>query len=172
MLRKIGSDDNLSKVACPACGCIGDFANHGKYCRWIIFKKGSAHIVIPRVRCRSCKKTHAILPQGIVPYKAYSENFMLYVLYAWAYGMSNKKIRDLFGITETTRRRIVSNARRRACALLACGASRQSVLAALKHAGIYKIAAKHQFIFDARFGENVRLNNPTPSQKYRSRPFT
>ena len=112
-----------------------------------------------RVRCASCRATHAVLPEGVVPYKSYSESFVLAVLAAWASGMSNAEVRRSFGISETTRRRIVADSRRRACALLACGASRAAVAASLASAGVGAVPEMHLAAFGTRFAENVRLNN-------------
>ena len=95
-----------------------------------------------------------------MPYRAYSELFVLAILAAWASGMSNAQVRDEFGITESTRRRILSSARRRICALLACGVSRAAVDAAIAAVGIAAIPAAHMATFGTRLAQNVRLINP------------
>lgn len=87
-----------------------------------------------------------------MPYRVYSELFVLAVLVAWASGMSDAQVRDEFRIAESTRRRILSSARRRICALLACGVSRAAVNAA--------IPAAHMTAFGTRLAQNVRLINP------------
>ena len=160
MLRKTGPGGNLSGVECPRCRCAGNFTGHGRYTRTVVFKGREEAVEVRRVRCASCRATHSIIPEGVVPYKAYSELFVLAVLAAWASGMTNAEVRDSFGISETTRRRIVSDSRRRACALLACGASRAAVAAALASAGVGAVPAMHLAAFGTRFAENARLNNP------------
>lgn len=160
MLRKTGPDGNLSGAECPKCRCAGNFTEHGRYARTVVHKGRDERVTVKRVRCASCRATHAVLPEGVVPYKSYSEAFVLAVLAAWASSASNAEVRESFGISESTRRRIVSDSRRCACALLACGASRAAVAAALASAGAGAVAAMHAAAFGTRFAENVRLNNP------------
>ena len=81
------------------------------------------------------------------------------MLAAWASGSSNAEVRRAYGISETTRRRMLAGARRRACALLACGASRAAVDAALASVGVGAVPALHAAAFGTRFAEGVRLNN-------------
>lgn len=159
MLRKTGANGNLSGIPCPNCRCAGNFTGHGRYRRHLVVVGSSTSVDVRRVRCASCGVTHAVLPEGVVPYRAYSEGFVLAVLSAWASGSSNAQVRSSFGISESTRRRIVSSARRRVCALLSCGASRSAVNAALLSAGIGAVPAIHAGSFGTRFAENVRLSN-------------
>ena len=160
MPRKTGPDGNLSGAECTRCGCSGNFTGHGRYTRTVVHRGREEPVAVRRVRCASCRATHAVLPEGVVPYKSYSEAFVLAVLAAWASSASNAEVRESFGISESTRRRIVSDSRRCACALLACGASRAAVAAALASAGAGAVAAMHLDEFGTRFAENVRLNNP------------
>ena len=160
MLRKTGPGGKLCGVECPRCRCAGNFTGHGRYTRIVVHKGREEHVEVRRVRCASCRTTHAVIPEGVVPYKSYSELFALAVLDAWASGMSNAEVRESFGISETTRRRIVSDSRRRACALLACGASRAAVAASLAAAGIGSVPGMHFSSYGTRFAENVRLSNP------------
>ena len=166
MLRKTGPEGNLSDVACPECGRVGDFGGHGSYGRTVAYRNRSERVSVRRVRCRGCRATHAVLPEGIIPYKAFAMAFVLAVLAAWASGLSNREVRERFGISETTRRRIVSDSRRSACALLACGASRAEVGAALASAGVGAVPAMHLAAFGTRFSENPRTGpgaGPGPS---------
>ena len=109
---------------CPNCRCAGNYTGHGRYTRHLVLVGSSVLVEVRRVRCASCGVTHAVLPDGVVPYRAYSEKFVLAVLSAWASGSSNAQVRDSFGISEPTRRRILSSARRRVCALLSCAERR------------------------------------------------
>lgn len=161
MLRDAGADGKLFGVACPSCGARGDFCGHGSYTRTLVVVGREEALSVRRVRCRGCGATHAVLPAGVVPYRAYSEGFVLAVLEAWARGRSNSWVRARFGISETTRRRILSSSRRRACALLSCGASRAAVDAALAACGAGAVPALHMASFGTRFAENVRLR-PRP----------
>lgn len=161
MLRDVGRDGKLFGVACPCCGATGDFAGHGSYTRALVVVGREETLSVRRVRCLGCGATHAVLPAGVVPYRAHSEGFVLAVLAAWASGASNADVRGRFGISETTRRRILSSSRRRACALLSCGATRAAVDAALAACGVGAAPALHAASFGTRFAENVRLR-PRP----------
>lgn len=162
MLRETPSGGNPQTMPCPNCGCAGNYVGHGRYLRHVVHRGREERVEVRRVRCASCGATHALIPPGIVPYRQYSEGFALAVLAAWASGIPNAEVRQLFGIPETTRRRMVSGCRRRACALLACGASRSAVDAALAAAGMGAAPALHAAAFGTRFAENVRLRNPRP----------
>lgn len=172
MLRKTGANGNLSGVPCPNCRCAGNYTGHGRYSRHLVLIGSSVLVEVRRVRCASCGVTHAVLPDGVVPYRAYSEEFVLAVLSAWASGLSNAQVRREFGISESTRRRILASARRRACALLSCGASRSSVGAALLAAGIGSVPGAHMDSFGTRFAENVRLSNLRRGRSCRFGPST
>ena len=60
--------DNIvfDKLECD-CGHVG-MIKHGYYDRKIIGDEGLITIVVLRVKCPKCNKTHAILPMFIVPY--------------------------------------------------------------------------------------------------------
>lgn len=49
---------------------------HGYYCRNVITKYSILKIVVSRVKCPSCGKTHAILPSFLIPYHQYSLEFI------------------------------------------------------------------------------------------------
>lgn len=172
MLRESPSVGNPLAAPCSSCGCAGDYAPHGRYERCVVHRGREERLEIRRVRCRGCGATHAVIPPGVVPYLLHSEGLVLAVLAAWASGSSNAEVRRAFGITETTRRRLLSGAGRRACALLACGASRAAVDAALAAAGVDAVPALHAAAFGTRFAENVRLRNPSRRRPARPGPFT
>ena len=73
-----------SRRACPVCGCRGSWQTHGRYERSTIdYESGQVvyrHIKIRRLRCESCGRTHAVIPDYIVPYSTYSLLFILRVL--------------------------------------------------------------------------------------------
>ena len=81
------SMDKLSSLIlpCPICGAKHPlWTYHASYERYLIsFENGSTiayRIIITRLRCSSCKHTHAILPEIIIPYGSYSIIFILSVL--------------------------------------------------------------------------------------------
>lgn len=167
MLREDAGGGNPLAMPCPACGCRGNYVRHGSYVRHVVHRGREERVEVRRVRCASCLATHAVIPPGVVPYRQFSEALVLAVLAAWASGSSNAEVRRAFGISETTRRRLLSGARRRACALLACGASRAAVDAALVSAGVGSVPALHMSAYGTRFAESVRLKNPLrPGGRY------
>ncbi len=74
------------RIACPVCKSRGNCAAHGSYTRSLIdFEAGRTvyrRVEIKRVRCGSCGHTHAIVPDGVIPYTTYSLPFILRVLCA------------------------------------------------------------------------------------------
>jgi hypothetical protein len=55
------------KLSCT-CKQKGSLIKHGYYNRFIKSPEGLIKLSILRVYCKSCKKTHAILPSWIIPY--------------------------------------------------------------------------------------------------------
>lgn len=70
-------------MACPYCGAKGTCQKRGSYERNLVaFSDGTAEVVrlkIPRVQC-PCGKSHALLPDLIVPYLSYSLPMILMIL--------------------------------------------------------------------------------------------
>lgn len=93
------------RETCPICGCTGMCHVHDYYDRRLVdFRSGSvmvSHVCILRVICDSCHHAHAILPDVIVPYSAYSILFLLQVLAAFFYRQdaSVDSICDKYGIS-------------------------------------------------------------------------
>ena len=77
------NDINLQDEVCPTCGCRGCCSPYGHYTRNLIdFRDGlpyCAPLRITRVMCE-CGRTHAILPDPVVPYLQYSLFYVLMVL--------------------------------------------------------------------------------------------
>ena len=77
-------DDSLSMEECPFCHSKGNLIPHGSYRRNIIdFTNGKTtyrKISVKRFQCQSCRHTHTILPDIIIPYAQYSLFFLLRVL--------------------------------------------------------------------------------------------
>ena len=96
LLKKISEEAVFQKATdeyshhgkkCPSCGAAGQLAAHGQYSRDLTsFSEGTitdSRASPKRVRCESCKATHAILPDIIIPYCRYSLVFILAVLIAY-----------------------------------------------------------------------------------------
>ena len=71
---------------CPNCRAWRSTKYYGTYTRYalILTDDGTQiedHLLtIKRVICKSCKKTHAVLPSDIIPYKQYSLSMYLIIL--------------------------------------------------------------------------------------------
>lgn len=76
-----------SYEVCPHCGARNCFTPHGSYKRTMIGLLNHSRIektlIIKRVMCSSCKKTHALLSDILIPFGSYSIRFILLVLKAY-----------------------------------------------------------------------------------------
>ena len=72
---------------CPSCGANHSCSNHGSYERCMITIANQVRkevvVSISRVICSSCGKTHALLPDFLIPFASYSLRFVLHVLRAY-----------------------------------------------------------------------------------------
>lgn len=77
---------NFCHLECPNCHSH-DLIRWGYYERNVIFFSNnefnidSSIIKIQRIRCKSCGKTHALLPFGIIPYKQFTDEIISKILY-------------------------------------------------------------------------------------------
>jgi hypothetical protein len=97
----------VNKVTCPTCGAKYNCTFLSSYSRnMITFEKGSNtchNISITRVYCNSCKHTHAILPDNLIPYGSYSLSFILTVLRTYFLGTKTvANLCDYFQISVST----------------------------------------------------------------------
>ena len=74
-------------TTCPTCGAIDCCAPHDDYERDMISiykgKRKEYKIFVPRVLCDSCKDTHALISDVLIPYGSYTLRFILHVLRAY-----------------------------------------------------------------------------------------
>ena len=77
---------NFGYLECPNCHSH-DLIRWGSYQRNVIFFSNdgtnfeSEILKIQRVRCKSCSKTHALLPFGIIPYKQFTDEIISRILF-------------------------------------------------------------------------------------------
>jgi hypothetical protein len=75
---------DFASTHCPKCPAVGRFNLHGSYYRHVLFfideNLFHKYIEIKRVKCRSCKTTHAVLPGDIIPYKLLSLFIVIFIL--------------------------------------------------------------------------------------------
>lgn len=83
LFRQSLKQSPLFLLVCPYCGAKGTCNKRGSYERSLVtFPDGKPQVVrlrIPRVQC-TCGKSHALLPDFIVPYLAYSLPMILRIL--------------------------------------------------------------------------------------------
>ena len=76
---------NFGLLECPHCGST-HIIKWGTYERNVIFFNENGTILeaflltVQRVKCKSCNKTHALLPFGIIPYKQFSDEVISKIL--------------------------------------------------------------------------------------------
>lgn len=74
---------NFGDLECPCCHSK-EYIRWGFYERSVVYikedKEYSEIIKIQRIQCKSCGRTHALLPFGIVPYKQLTDEVILKLL--------------------------------------------------------------------------------------------
>jgi len=82
--NKYSSREYFTNTPCPVCPAIGRFNLHSSYSRHIIFFNNGklVHLLmeIKRVKCVSCKSTHAVMPGDIIPYRLLSLFVFIFIL--------------------------------------------------------------------------------------------
>lgn len=63
-----------------SCGHAGCMVRHGYYRRRLKTRQGTIALHILRVKCKECGRTHAILPELIVPYSQIPADLQQYML--------------------------------------------------------------------------------------------
>lgn len=83
LIKKYEKRLNFQCIKCPKCDC-NELNSHGTYTRNVIYfennKKYETTIKIKRLICDNCNKTHAIIPDFLVPYKQHTFKFIVKVL--------------------------------------------------------------------------------------------
>lgn len=95
------------KLKCPSCGAENHpWLKHDTYPRNLIcFENGkvACHVIeILRIMCSSCKHTHAVLPDVIVPYTSYSLLFIISVLFDYYSHMPVHEVCAKYQISAST----------------------------------------------------------------------
>lgn len=75
----------IYEYKCPYCKAKHpDWKKHSEYDRYLIsFENGyivSHQVFITRYKCSSCRHTHAVLPELIIPHSSYSFLFIIAVM--------------------------------------------------------------------------------------------
>lgn len=101
---------NFQNLECPNC-YSHNIILWGLYERNVIYfndesKKNinSSCLKIQRVRCKGCGKTHALLPNGIIPYKQISMELILFILLSLCDNPIEKVVNNSFLSFDTIRK--------------------------------------------------------------------
>jgi hypothetical protein len=97
----------LIKLSCPCCGAKKPrWSYHGSYKRYLLSFENNQlktdRINITRIICSSCKHTHAILPEIIIPCGSYCLLFVLSALKDYFSKMDITKICEKYQISPAT----------------------------------------------------------------------
>lgn len=84
---------SFHQLCCP-CGRCGDLIRHGYYTRKIKTFMGTMKIRILRVICKACGKTHALIPDWVVPYSSVLLQDQVQILQAHLNGESMEPIME------------------------------------------------------------------------------
>ena len=87
LIRDSVKHTSLFRLKCPTCGAVGRCRSSGSYRRMMITvvanERREIELDIPRVCCESCRHTHSLLADALIPYGSYTLRFILHVLYAY-----------------------------------------------------------------------------------------
>lgn len=119
MLTNYSASRNLTSEACPKCHARGTLHPHGHYYRHL--KLDESHkmgpVKVQRVRCSCCKSTHAVLPEGVVPYEAFGTKILFAICLAKLQGMKIACICERFELSVRTLYRILDKLKTILCML-------------------------------------------------------
>lgn len=80
--NKFLKDINIYELPC-SCDIKGHFIKYGHYNRNIKIAGKSITLRIQRLLCKSCGKTHALLPKDLVPYSQISVHDHIFIIEAY-----------------------------------------------------------------------------------------
>lgn len=98
LLKKYNEELELLKIECPYCRSH-NLIKWGTYKRNIYYKEDGnivyEEIKIKRIKCKKCKRTHALLIENMIPYKQYLLDVIIAVI-------KDKKILNKYRFSEDT----------------------------------------------------------------------
>jgi len=78
--------ESFADTPCPKCFAVGRFNLHGSYLRYFAYFVDKQIVLksieLKRVKCRSCKSTHAVMPGDLIPYRLLSLLVVIFILTA------------------------------------------------------------------------------------------
>lgn len=72
---------DVDNLTCPSCNDKVGFIVHAYYQRNIITDLGRVKITIQRIQCKSCAKTHALIPAFLIPYSLVNTHDIISILF-------------------------------------------------------------------------------------------
>jgi hypothetical protein len=72
---------DLKLLTCPHCHHTGTVV-HAYYDRWVKNGEVEFELIVLRVKCQFCGKTHAILPDSLIPYSSIPEEVTIEIIKA------------------------------------------------------------------------------------------
>ena len=151
MLRDCERGCKTSQKPCPSCGAAGNYAHHGHYHRHFDDGTGERRVRVERVRCLSCKKTHALVWRDMAPYKLRSESLHLGAFRSWAGGSSMGGLLAGTRMPATSLRRMLAHVRTLLSLVLACPPTRTALSAAISALDDGLLSSMHL----SEYGERV-----------------
>ena len=157
MLRDSERGCKTSQKPCPNCGAADNYAHHGHYHRHFDDGAGERRVRIERVRCLSCRKTHALIWKDMVPYKLRSESLHLETFRSWADGGAMGRLASAAGIPMTSFRRMLSHVGARVSLMLACPRARAALSSAISVFPDGLLSSMHLAEYGRMLAEGVRI---------------
>lgn len=157
MLRDSERDCKTSQKPCPNCGAAGNYAHHGHYHRYFDDGCGERLVRIERVRCLSCRKTHALIWRDMVPYKLRSETLHLEAFRSWASGEPAGRLAASMALPMTSLRRMLAHVGTRLSLMLACPRARAALSSAISAVPDGLLSSMHLAEYGRMLAEGVRI---------------
>ena len=146
-------------IKCPKCNVFGNFADHGSYKRNLISTDKTSRIEVARIKCLNCNRTHALIPDDVIPYRQYSIEFISELADAKLNGMSNSQVREKYNVCESTRHRLTNIAMIDLAFYLKTLTQLALITIKLKGRRVIEIARKFLDEYHRKFCQHIRLNN-------------
>jgi len=106
LFHSVAGQTKIGLAQCPPpCKTHGRMVRHDTYKRYLVDYDKGVHeyrVEIESAKCTACKKTHAMLPDVIIPYKTYSIIFILIVVKEYFHTRKAIGICEKYGIAVST----------------------------------------------------------------------
>lgn len=93
---------------CPLCGSH-EIVGHGYYSRQLLINNKIQNIDIHRIKCKNCKRTHAVFTLDLIPWCYYKTSDAIYIIRSGNISTNNEELDELIMMNVLKRRRYLSN---------------------------------------------------------------